>query len=330
MTILAGDIGGTKANLALYEVEARGSLALIDERRYVSHDYESLESLIEEFIKGHDRELRAACFGIPGAVVDGEARLPNLPWLVSRKNLAAALKLNEVHLINDLEATAHGIGALDASQIVTLNEGEAEGRGNLALMAAGTGLGEAALFWDGARYRVAASEGGHADFAPRNKLEMELLAYLLTKHQRVSYERVLSGPGLVNVYNFFKESGRAAEPAWLAEALAASDDQAQTIAEAALAEKAELCVRALELFVTIYGAQAGNLALIFKATGGVYVGGGIAPKIIGKLGDGLFMKAFKAKGRLSPLVAAMPVHVIMNPKTALIGAAHYAVNQLSR
>lgn len=330
MTILAGDIGGTKANLALYEVEARGGLALIDEHRYVSHDYESLESLIAEFIEGQQQQIQAACFGIPGAVIDGEARLPNLPWVVSRKKLAAALTLNEVHLLNDLEATAHGIGALDSNQLVTLNEGEAERRGNLALIAAGTGLGQAALFWDGARYRVAASEGGHADFAPRNKIEMDLLAYLLTKHQRVSYERVLSGPGLVNVYNFLKESGHVAVPAWLAEALAASDDQAQTIAEAALEEKAELCVRALELFVTIYGAQAGNLALTFKATGGVYVGGGIAPKIIAKLRDGIFMKAFGAKGRLAPLVAAIPVHVIMNPKTALIGAAHYASAQLSR
>ncbi|HEY0545093.1 MAG TPA: glucokinase [Pyrinomonadaceae bacterium] len=330
MTILAGDIGGTKANLALYEVEAEGGLALIDEHRYVSHDYESLELLIEEFIKGHDRRLQAACFGIPGAVIDGEAKLPNLPWMVSRNKLAAALNLNEVHLLNDLEATAHGIGALDSTQLVTLNEGEADGRGNLALIAAGTGLGQAALFRDGARYHVAASEGGHADFAPRNKLEMELLSYLLTRHQRVSYERVLSGPGLVNVYNFFKESGHAAVPAWLAEALAASGDHAQTIAVAALEEKAELCVRALDLFVTIYGAQAGNLALTFKATGGVYVGGGIAPKIISKLCDGLFMKAFREKGRLAPLVAATPVHVIMNPKTALIGAAHYASAQLSR
>ncbi|MBV9211452.1 MAG: glucokinase, partial [Acidobacteria bacterium] len=232
-------------------------------------------------------------------------------------------------LINDLEATAHGIHALDANQLVTLNEGEAQSGGNLALIAAGTGLGEAALFHDGAGYRVAASEGGHADFAPRNQLEMELLAYLLTKHRRVSYERVLSGPGLVNVYNFFKQREDAAEPAWLAEALTAGEDQAQTIAEAALSGKAELCVKALSLFVKIYGAQAGNLALIFKATGGVYLGGGIAPKIISKLRDGIFMQAFTDKGRLTPLVAATPVRVIMNPKTALLGAAQCAAQQLN-
>jgi glucokinase len=326
--ILAGDIGGTKANLALYELEARGGLALIAEQRYVSRDYESLELLIAEFVEGHRQQLRAACFGLPGAVIDGEAKLPNLPWIVSRENLSAALNLKEMHLINDLEATAHGIHALDREQFVTLNEGEAERHGNLALIAAGTGLGEAALFWDGARYQVAASEGGHADFAPRNKLEMELLAYLLTKHQRVSYERVLSGPGLVNVYNFFKERDGEAEPAWLAQSMAASDDQARTIAETALAEKADICIRALDLFVTIYGAQAGNLALTLKATGGVYVGGGIAPKIIAKLGDGLFVKALQEKGRLSPLVAAIPVRVIMNPKTALLGAATYAARQL--
>ncbi|MBV9957155.1 MAG: glucokinase [Acidobacteria bacterium] len=328
--ILAGDIGGTKANLALYEMEPRGGLVLIDERRYVSNDHASLELLVEDFISGRQPQIRAACFGVPGAVIDGAAKLPNLPWMVSRKQLAATLRLEGVQLINDLEATAHGVRALDATQLITLNEGTAEERGTLALIAAGTGLGQAALFRDGARYRVAASEGGHADFAPRNQLEMELLTYLLTRHQRVSYERVLSGPGLVNVYNFFKEREGAAEPAWLAEALAASDDQAQTIAAAALDEKAELCVRALDLFVTIYGAQAGNLALTFKATGGVYVGGGIAPKIIAKLGDGLFMKAFREKGRLAPLVAAIPVHIIMNPKTALLGAASYAAEHLSR
>ena len=327
MTILAGDIGGTKANLALYEMEAAGGLALIEGQRYTSHDYESLELLIEAFIAGRQREIRAACFGVPGAVIDGEARLPNLPWLVSREKLAAALSLKEVQLINDLEATAHGIHALDANQLVTLNEGEAQSGGNLALIAAGTGLGEAALFHDGAQYRVAASEGGHADFAPRNQLEMELLAYLLTKHRRVSYERVLSGPGLVNVYNFFKQREDAAEPAWLSEALASGEDEAQTIAEAALSGKAELCVKALSLFVKIYGAQAGNLALIFKATGGLYVGGGIAPKIIEKLKDGTFMRNYGDKGRMSGLVNSIPVRVILDDKTALYGAARYALLQ---
>ena len=196
--------------------------------------------------------------------------------------------------------------------------------GSIALIAAGTGLGEAALMWTGGHYHVLASEGGHADFAPRSDLEMDLLRYLLTLKKRVSYERVLSGPGLVNVYNFLKASGMGEEPTWLAEALKTNADHAMTISKCALAEESTLCVKALDLFVSIYGAQAGNLALTFKATGGVYVGGGIAPKIIDKLKDGTFVNAFKDKGRLSSFVAATPVHVIMNPKTALLGAANFA------
>jgi glucokinase len=208
--------------------------------------------------------------------------------------------------------------------LVTLNKGEADDRGNTALIAAGTGLGEAALIWNDGRFTALASEGGHSDFAPRNELEMELLRYLLTLKTRVSYERVLSGPGLVNVYNFLKSCGHGEEPDWLTAALAESGDHAMTISINALSRKAPLCVKALELFVDVYGAQAGNLALTFNATGGVYVGGGIAPKIVAKLTDGAFVSAFKDKGRLSPLVAATPVHVIMNPKTALLGAASCA------
>lgn len=328
MTILAGDIGGTKANLALYEGSAQ-QLSLIAEQKFPSPDYQSLEALIEEFIKGRGVDLQAACFGIPGPVIDGESPTTNLPWMVSAKSLAALLNIEHVSLINDLEATGYGIPALGSDQLLTLNEGEAESAGNIALIAAGTGLGQAALTWDGARYRAMASEGGHADFAPRNDLEIELLRYLLTKHKRVSYERVLSGPGLVNVYNFLKTSGYADEPDWLREALTASDDQAKTISQAALEAKAELCVKALDVFASIYGAQAGNLALAFKATGGVYVGGGIAPKISGKLTDGAFLEAFKNKGRLSPMVAATPVYVILNPKTALLGAARYATHHLN-
>lgn len=185
------------------------------------------------------------------------------------------------------------------------------------------------MFWDGADYHVVASEGGHADFAPRNELEIELLRYLLTIKSRVSYERVLSGPGLVNVYNFLKTFGHGEEPDWLADAFATSDDHAMTISQNALLGNAPLCVKALDLFVAVYGAQAGNLLLTLKATGGVYIGGGIAPKIIDKLKDGTFMNAFKDKGRLSRLVAAAPVHVIMNPKTALLGAANYANRQMT-
>jgi glucokinase len=329
MKILAGDIGGTKTNLALYEAGAE-KLSLIDEARFASNDYENLESLVHEFIKSRGREIRAASFGIPGPVNDGLSRTTNLPWLVSAQSLARALELEKVFLINDLEATGYGIPSLTSEEMLELNPSAHEADGNIALIAAGTGLGQAALVRDGARHHVMPSEGGHADFAPRNDLEIELLRYLLTLHRRVSYERVVSGPGLVNIYRFLKTSGRAEEPAWLAEIMTASDDQAKTISQFALEERAELCVQALDIFVSVYGAQAGNLALTFKATGGVYLCGGIAPKISGKLADGKFLSAFKDKGRLSPLVENAPVHIIMNPKTALVGAARYAVERLSR
>ena len=326
--ILAGDIGGTKTNLALYETQAEG-LSLVEECKVLSRDYESLESLIERFVKKLEHPLQAACFGIPGPVIGGASKTTNLPWFVNEKSLARALRLDAVYLINDLEATAYGIPALDGEQLLMLNEGMPEKHGNVALIAAGTGLGQAALVWDGERQRVMASEGGHADFAPHSELEIELLRYLLTMYERVSYERVLSGPGLVNIYNFLKACGYAKEPEWLHQALITSDDQAQVISQTALAETAELCVKTLDIFASVYGAQAGNLALTFKATGGVYLGGGIAPKIAEKLLDGVFMKAFKDKGRLSALIEAAPVHLIMNPKIALLGAARYAILQLS-
>jgi glucokinase len=329
--ILAGDIGGTKTNLALFEEGADGQLAQIELRSFPSQDYEGLERVVAEFIRGRKLPLRAACFGVAGPVIGGVSRTPNLPWEVSAKSLASSLHLENVRVINDLEATAYGVPALNRDQLVVLNQGEEKGSGgNIAIIAAGTGLGEAALVWDGAHYHAMASEGGHADFAPRNELEMDLLRYLLTLKKRVSYERVLSGPGLVNIYNFLKARGHAEEPSWLKEAILASDDPAPIISETALAGKASICVKALDMFAAVYGAQAGNLALVFKATGGVYVGGGIAPKIVDKLTDGTFVAAYMDKGRLSPMVIAAPVYVIMNPKTALIGAVHYAASLLTR
>lgn len=329
MTILAGDIGGTKTNLALFQNSGSDSNPL-EEQTFPSAEYSGLEAVISQFLKARDLNISAACFGIAGPVVDGVCRTPNLPWVVSEKSVKQGLGGADVRLINDLEATAYGIQSLKTDQLTTLNKGEESHHGNRALIAAGTGLGEAAMIWDGASYHVLASEGGHADFAPRDEFEMGLLRYLLTLKTRVSYERVLSGPGLVNIYNFLKTSGHEEEPAWLAESLAASDDHAMTISQCALEGRPELCVRALDLFVSVYGAQAGNLALTFKATGGVYIGGGIAPKIVDKLKDDSFMDAFVDKGRLSPLVAAVPVRVIMNPKTALLGAANYAVRLITK
>ncbi len=322
--ILAGDIGGTKTNLALYEASSDGTLSIKEERRFASNDYAGLEAVITEFLQGRELPVKAAAFGVAGPVINGVGRITQLPWVVSRASLQELLRIKDVRVINDLEATAHGVPALEPAQLVVLNEGERNAEGNIAIIAAGTGLGEAALIWDGAQYHAVASEGGHVDYAPRNETEIGLLRYLLTLKHRISYERVLSGQGLVNIYNFLKTSGQAEEPDWLARELSEADDAAPTISTNALAHRAEICVRALDIFAAVYGAQAGNLALVYKATGGVFVGGGIAPKIIEKLKDGTFIEAYKDKGRLSPMVEATPVYVIMEPKTALIGAARYA------
>ncbi|MBD0372128.1 MAG: glucokinase [Pyrinomonadaceae bacterium] len=328
--ILAGDIGGTKTNLALFEEGADSELSKKEERTFPSREYTGLEAVISEFLNARELPIEAAAFGVAGPVIDGVCRATQLPWIVSRTHLQDVLKVDDVWVINDLEATAYGVPSLKESQLVQLNAGHRAHGGNIAIIAAGTGLGEAALIWDGAHYHAMASEGGHVDFAPRNELEIELLRYLLTLKHRISYERILSGPGLVNVYNFFKARGLAEEPEWLRLEIEASDDAARTISQTALSNRAEICVKALELFVSIYGAQAGNLALTVKATGGVFVGGGIAPKIIEKLTDGRFIEAYKDKGRLSPLVENAPVAVIMEPRTALIGAGSYAAARRTR
>lgn len=320
--ILAGDIGGTKTNLGLFEVRD-GGLHAREQQSFPSRDHVGLETIVQKFMAGATAQVTAACFGVAGPVVDGQSVTPNLPWIVSAENLARTLNLKSVSLINDLEATAHGIAALKPEEMLTLNEGAVE-KGNAALVAAGTGLGMASLFWDGNRHLPSASEGGHMDFAPRNPLEIELLKYMLTKHSRVSIERVLSGPGLFNIYNFLRASGHGTESPEMAARLA-ENDPSSVIAQAALAHECRMCVKALDMFAAIYGATAGNVALTLKAIGGVYIGGGIAPKISEKLKDGTFIGALMDKGRLSSLVATIPVRVILNDKTALLGAARVAI-----
>jgi glucokinase len=238
--------------------------------------------------------------------------------------LRRVLKLDSVTLLNDLEAGAYGIFTLDNDAFCTLNEGIARQSGSKALIAAGTGLGQAILYHDGQRFHPLASEGGHADFAPRNELEIELLRHLIERFKHVSYERVLSGPGLFNIYGFFKERIGLEEPQWLTERFAASDDSSAVVSKAALACEAEICIKSLDLFVSIYGAEAGNLALRAKSVRGLYIGGGIAPKILSKLTDGAFMRSFVDKGRYTDLVAAIPVQVVLNDLAALRGAAYYA------
>ena len=319
--ILAGDIGGTKTNLGFFDVQ-EGALRAREQQSFPSRDHVGLEAIVQKFMAGARVQVTAACFGVAGPVVDGQSVTPNLPWVVSAENLARTLNLESVSLINDLEATAHGIPALKPEQMLTLNEGAIE-EGNAALVAAGTGLGVASLFWDGKRHAPSASEGGHMDFAPRNLLEIELLKYMLTKHSRVSIERVLSGPGLFNIYDFLRSSGYGTESPEIA-ARFAENDPSSVISQAALAHQCKMCVKALDMFASIYGATAGNIALTLKAIGGVYIGGGIAPKISEKLKDGTFIGAFMDKGRLSSLVATIPVRVILNDKTALLGAARVA------
>jgi len=319
--ILAGDVGGTKVNLALYDF-IDGNLKHARDKQYPAKEYSGLEEIVREFIVSE--KVTAACFGVPGPVRDGRLRLTNLPWTLDSRELAANLKIDYVFLINDLQANGYGIAELGADQVFTLSEGDPRQMGNRALISAGTGLGESFMIWDGRDYVPYPSEGGHADFAPRNDDEIDLLRFLKQKYNgRTSFERVVSGQGLTNCYEFLREVRGVDEPAWLAERVAAEDPNV-VITELALKAKSEICEKALDMFVSAYGAEAGNLALKILSVGGLYVGGGIAPRILEKLKDGTFMKAFTDKGRLSQMLVTTPVRVILESKTALMGAAAYA------
>ena len=319
--ILAGDVGGTKVNLALYDF-VNGNLQHVRDKRFWAKDYSGLEEIVKEFIVAE--KITAACFGVPGPVREGRLRLTNLPWTLDSRELATHLKIDYVFLINDLQANGYGIAELTSDQIYTLSEGDARQMANRALISAGTGLGQAFMIWDGRDYVPYPSEGGHADFAPRNEDEIDLLRFLKQKYNgRISSERVVSGQGLTNIYEFLRDVRGLEEPLSLAERMAGEDPNA-VITELALAAKSEICEKTLDMFVSAYGAEAGNFALKILALGGLYVGGGIAPRILEKLKDGTFMKAFTDKGRLSQLLVNTPVRVILESKTALMGAAAYA------
>jgi glucokinase len=319
---LAGDIGGTKANLAFFEV-AGGRLRKGEAETYRSRDYPDLAPILRAFLDKYPRPAERVCLGIAGPVRQGRVETPNLPWVIDADRLRNELGAGPVTLLNDLEANAHGIGALGPDDFAVLNAG-VSAPGNAALISAGTGLGEAGLYWDGKRYYPFASEGGHADFAPRTPLELELAAYLAGQLRHVSYERILSGPGLHNVYQFLRQrAGAADELPGLMQKYGVQDPSA-ALGLAGLAGASDLCGRALDLCASVYGAEAGNLALKLLATGGVFIGGGIAPKILPKLQEPGFMQAFLDKGRMRPLLEAIPVRVILNPETALLGAARYA------
>jgi glucokinase len=320
--ILAGDIGGTNARLAYFQRQ-NGHLHLVSERIYPSREHRELGEIVTQFLEDSKTRPDAACFGIAGPVRNGRVETSNLPWVVEQSRLANQIHLPSTLLINDLEASAWGIGALAAGDLVPLNQVSGPVVGNQAVIAPGTGLGEAGLFWDGSRHHVFACEGGHTDFGPQGDLQIELLRFLKARFGHVSYERILSGPGLVNVYEFLRESGCGKESAEFAAALK-QGDRAAVISRAALDGAQSLAVKALDLWISVYGAEASNLALKVMATGGLFLAGGISPKVLPKLAGPLFMEAFVDKGRLRPLVESIPVQVITNEKAGLLGAARCA------
>jgi len=320
--LLAGDVGGTKTNLAVFSREA-GPHAPLAEATFASTEYPSLEALVGEFLSQIDLDVERASIGVAGPVLEGRAKITNLPWVMDEAQLQTALSLPSVHLLNDLAAIAHAIPWLEPAHLHTLNEGRPVSGGAIAVIAPGTGLGEAFLTWDGAKYQNHPSEGGHASFAPTSSLQVELLRYLQDRFGHVSVERVCSGRGIPNIYAYLKDSGYAGEPDWLAEQLAMADDPTPVIAKAAFdgERTCALCVAVMNTFVSILGAEAGNLALTVMATGGVYLGGGIPPRILPALEHPRFLEAFRRKGRFADLLSRIPVRVILNPKAALLGVA---------
>jgi len=325
--VLAGDVGGTKVLLGIYRV-GRGGLELELQDRFATAKFDKLEAVVESFLEraGHlAGVIRAAAFGTPAPIIEGVARPSNIPWVISESVLSRTLNGLPVRLLNDLGAAAFGVRHLRDKDTSVLNSGSS--KGSIAIIAAGTGLGEAALTWSDGEYHLVGSEGGHASFAPRDAEQLELLAFLEREFGHVSYERVLSGPGLVNIYRFLRSQSRAREPRWLTSAFR-EGDQSATISKVALARRDKVCVHTLEMFCSIYGAEAGNLALKVLALGGVYLCGGIAPKILPMLRRGGFMKAFVDKGRMRKLLQSLAVRVCLNPDVGLLGAAHAAAAML--
>ena len=325
MRVLAGDIGGTNARLAIIEID-EGGVQLLHQRSFVSRDFPGLAPIVHAFLADQTDLPTRACFGVACPVLDGMCRATNLPWAIDIASLRTEVNLPHVALINDLRAAAYGVPRLGPSDFAAIQAGEPKEHGTMAIIAAGTGLGEAFLSWNGDDYRVHGSEGGHVSVAARTELQWGLVKWLARRFGHVSCERVLSGPGLVNVYQYLAESGVVAEQAAV-RAEMEHQDPAAVIGQHAIAGTDPLSEQALDLFATMFGAEAGNLALAVMATGGVYVAGGVAPHILPKLQDGTFITAFRDKGRLSDVVARVPVHVIVNPHVGLIGAAAAALHQ---
>jgi glucokinase len=328
--ILAGDVGGTKVHLALYDF-SKGYLHPVRDHKFPAHQFNSLDEIVNTFLSGDENtvavkreDITAACFGCPGPVRDGRLKLTNLPWILDVRDLSKSLRIEYVFLINDLEANGYGIPELAPDKIFTLHAGDAKAEGHRGLVAAGTGLGEAVLVWDGKHHRPLPSEGGHCDFAARSAREIALLQHLREKlNGRVSFERVVSGLGIQNIYQYLRDVEKLHEPQWLRDRMKAEDPNA-VIGQCAEDGSSSICFETLKTFTSAYGAEAGNVALKILATGGIYLGGGIAPKILKTLENGFFVQAFLDKGRLSPLLQAIPVRIILDDTCALLGAAAYA------
>lgn len=323
--LLAGDIGGTKTVLALIPSKDAVRQPLLEDT-YASAEFDSLEAIIADFLQQVDiNQVTSASFGVAGPVIDDEAEITNLPWVINAARVAGTFDICQVHLLNDLESIANAIPYLETSDLATINVGYVDPTGAIAVIAPGTGLGEAFLTWKGGRYQPHPSEGGHASFAPHSLEQRKLLGYLQARFGHVSCERVCSGSGIPNIYDFLRDTGRFKEPPWLRQALDAADDRTPIIAQAAEAESADICVATMNLFVDILAGEAGNMALKVLATGGVYLGGGIPPRILPRLQQERFMETFKDKGRFTELLENVPIHVILNPRVALCGAAYYGL-----
>ena len=324
--ILAGDIGATRTRLAAFQTEGN-RLNCIVEKTYASQERSGLREVLVEFIRTEGIPVHSACFGVAGPVRGGKTKISNLPWTIDCKELAEQLKLSSVGLLNDLEAYAYGIDALESKDLVTLSEGLEDAEGNRAVISAKTGLGMAGLFWDGFRHHPFACEGGHADFAPRNQIQAELFSYLQKKFGHVSCERVLSGPGIRNIYDFLRDTKKAEEPASLRDQLKSARDASGLIAQLALEGRTPICQETMDLFVSIFGAETGNCALRYMTTGGIFIAGVIAAKNVQKLQDAAFLQAYLDKGRMSSLLKDMPIRVILNDDCGLIGSARYTLVQ---
>ncbi len=320
----AGDIGGTKVVLALFSDET-GPHHCIKQARYPSAEFDSLTDIIADFIGRFEVQPSTACFGVAGPVHGNQVRVTNLPWHIDARAVSKELHGVPVYLLNDLEAIANSIPILEPEDVEILKPGEAEPEGPIAVLAPGTGLGEAFLFWDGHHYRAIASEGGHTDFGPATALEVELLSFLLPRLGHVSYERVCSGIGIPNLYTFLYETGKYAQPDWLGQELAGTRDPTPVIVQAALDRKAAICEATLDLFMAILGSEAGNLVLQVLSTGGVYLAGGIPPRILPQLRGDTFLQAFSRKGRFSDLLGRVQIAVITDPQSALHGAANFGL-----